>query len=62
MKIALGVISPCSTGKRHIKFVLEKTAIRAQVRGVNAVQRFYLYGPNLKKLQEDLKAIDAGLQ
>ena len=60
-KIVLGVISPCSPGKRRIKFIPENTAIRAQIRGVGAVQTFYLYGPDLDKLLKDIKAIDADL-
>lgn len=60
-KIALGIITPCSPGKSHIKFIPESTAIRVQIRGVSAVQTFYLYGSDLDKLLKDIKTIDAEL-
>ena len=42
-KISLGVITPISKGKPHIKFTETAGGLRMQVRGDTAVQIFYLY-------------------
>ncbi len=42
-KIALGVITPIKAGKEHLKFGEVSGGLKMQVRGVNAVQVFWLY-------------------
>lgn len=42
-KISLGVITPISKGKPHLKFTETDGGLKMQVRGDNAVQIFYLY-------------------
>jgi hypothetical protein len=60
-KISLGAIERCAPGKRRIKFVQERTAIRVQIRGVNDVQFFYMYGPDLNVLLNDLNTLEVML-
>lgn len=60
-KISVGIIKPCASGPRSIKFVMEQHAIRAQVRGVRYVQTFYIYGPDLNKAMSDLQSVPTGL-
>jgi hypothetical protein len=42
-KIALGVITPIKTGTEHIKFSAVSGGLKMQVRGVHAIQVFWLY-------------------
>lgn len=42
-KIALGVITPIKAGKEHLKFSPVSGGLKMQVRGVHAVQIFWLY-------------------
>jgi hypothetical protein len=42
-KIALGVITPISKGKSHLKFTPVSGGLKMQVRGPNAIQIFWLY-------------------
>ena len=42
-KIALGVITPIKTGKEHLKFNAVSGGLKMQVRGVHAIQVFWLY-------------------
>ena len=42
-KIALGVITPIKTGKEHLKFSEVSGGLKMQVRGVHAIQVFWLY-------------------
>lgn len=42
-KIALGVITPIKAGKEHLKFIPVSGGLKMQVRGVHAVQIFWLY-------------------
>jgi len=56
-KIAIGIITTHRPGRFRVKYSLERHAIRAQVRGVSAVQIFYLYGTNLSNLVKVLERI-----
>jgi hypothetical protein len=42
-KIALGVITPIKSGKEHLKFSEVSGGLKMQVRGVHAIQVFWLY-------------------
>jgi hypothetical protein len=42
-KIALGVITPVKTSDEHLKFTQASGALKMQVRGVHAVQVFWVY-------------------
>jgi hypothetical protein len=42
-KIALGVITPVKTGKELLKFSEVSGGLKMQVRGVHAIQIFWLY-------------------
>jgi hypothetical protein len=42
-KIALGVITPIKTGTEHLKFSEVSGGLKMQVRGVHAIQVFWLY-------------------
>jgi hypothetical protein len=42
-KIALGVITPIKTGAEHVKFSPVSGGLKMQVRGVHAIQVFWLY-------------------
>jgi len=42
-KIALGVITPIKTGAEHLKFSDVSGGLKMQVRGVHAIQIFWLY-------------------
>jgi hypothetical protein len=42
-KIALGVITPIKTGREHLKFSAVSGGLKMQVRGVHAIQVFWLY-------------------
>ncbi|HVO98271.1 MAG TPA: hypothetical protein VMT15_09410 [Bryobacteraceae bacterium] len=42
-KIALGVITPLKAGTEHLKFSPVSGGLKMQVRGVHAVQIFWLY-------------------
>jgi hypothetical protein len=42
-KIALGVIMPIKAGQEHLKFSEVSGGLKMQVRGVNAIQVFWLY-------------------
>jgi hypothetical protein len=42
-KIALGVITPIKTGVEHLKFSEVSGGLKMQVRGVHAIQVFWLY-------------------
>lgn len=42
-KIALGVITPIKTGKELLKFSEVSGGLKMQVRGVHAIQVFWLY-------------------
>lgn len=42
-KIALGVITPVKTGTEHLKFSDVSGGLKMQVRGVHAIQVFWLY-------------------
>jgi hypothetical protein len=42
-KIALGVITPIKTGQEHLKFSAVSGGLKMQVRGVHAIQVFWLY-------------------
>lgn len=55
-KIGLGIISPVRPSKPHIKFVETSGALKMQVRGVNAVQLFWLYTTNPKAVIEEITA------
>jgi hypothetical protein len=53
-KIALGVITPIKAGKEHLKFSEVSGGLKMQVRGVNAIQVFWLY---TKKPQDVIEEI-----
>lgn len=42
-KIALGVITPIKTGQEHLRFSAVSGGLKMQVRGVHAIQVFWLY-------------------
>jgi hypothetical protein len=42
-KIALGVITPIRVGQEHLKFTPASGCLKMQIRGVNAVQTFWVY-------------------
>jgi hypothetical protein len=42
-KIALGVITPIKSGEEHLKFMPVSGGLKMQVRGVHAIQIFWLY-------------------
>lgn len=42
-KIALGVITPVRPSKPHLKFTQTSGCLKMQVRGIHAVQVFWLY-------------------
>jgi hypothetical protein len=42
-KIALGVITPIKSGEEHLKFTPVSGGLKMQIRGVHAVQIFWLY-------------------
>ena len=42
-KIALGVITPLKNGPEHLKFTEVSGGLKMQVRGINAVQIFWIY-------------------
>jgi hypothetical protein len=42
-KIALGVITPIKTGQEHLKFSEVSGGLKMQVRGINAIQVFWIY-------------------
>ncbi len=60
-KISVGIIKPCASGPRNIKFVVEQHAIRVTVRGVRYVQTFYIYGADLTKALNELQSVPTGL-
>ena len=54
-KISLGVITPVSNGKRHVKFSETQGGLRMQVRGTNAVQVFYLYSSRPAEVVKEIE-------
>jgi len=42
-KIGLGIITPTKTSDEHLKFTKASGALKMQVRGVHAVQLFWIY-------------------
>ena len=42
-KIGLGIITPTKTSEEHLKFTKVSGAVKMQVRGVHAVQLFWIY-------------------
>jgi hypothetical protein len=42
-KVALGIISPVRPSQKHLKFTPVSGGLKMQVRGINAVQIFWLY-------------------
>lgn len=53
-KIAIGLITPCSAGPIRIKIKTDPHALRIQVRGRSAVQTFYIYGGDLRVIEQAL--------
>ncbi len=54
-KIALGVITPIKTGKELLKFSEVSGGLKMQVRGVHAIQVFWLYTTRPDDVIEELQ-------
>lgn len=53
-KIALGVITPIKAGREHLKFSPVSGGLKMQVRGVHAVQIFWLYTTQPERAIEEI--------
>ncbi len=53
-KIALGVITPIKAGREHLKFNPVSGGLKMQVRGVHAVQIFWLYTTQPERAIEEI--------
>jgi hypothetical protein len=53
-KIALGVITPVKSGQEHLKFSSVSGGLKMQVRGVHAIQIFWLYTTEPDKTMEQI--------
>ena len=60
-KISLGMIEPTKvrTGPRRVKFAIIGRAVRAQVRGVSAIQTLWVYGNDLEIVLKELQNWEA---
>jgi hypothetical protein len=54
-KIALGVITPIKTGKEHLKFNEVSGGVKMQVRGIHAIQVFWLYTTRPDNVIEEIE-------
>ena len=54
-KIALGVITPIKTSKELLKFSEVSGGLKMQVRGVHAIQVFWLYTTRPEDVVEELQ-------
>jgi hypothetical protein len=54
-KIALGVITPIKTGQEHLKFSAVSGGLKMQVRGVHAIQIFWLYTTRPDEAMEEIQ-------
>lgn len=54
-KIALGVITPVKTGNEHLKFSEVSGGLKMQVRGVHAIQVFWLYTTRPEDAMEEIE-------
>jgi hypothetical protein len=53
-KIALGVITPIRVGSEHLKFTPASGCLKMQVRGINAVQTFWVYTTQPDEVIEEI--------
>ncbi len=56
-KIVLGVINQVRPGQPRLKFTVIPAGLRLQIRGVNRVQKFFIYTSRSGEVEEKLRGV-----